>query len=214
VKSLAGSLLPDKLTKSDRFDIALWQDLAPEQFMVRLYSNGNADDRYLIYGHDTRTEDLHMLDQMVFAIRRLICPLDERFLPEHAALRQERDANPFTHREQLASHPGYFAHLSMPLDEQIAAREDTTLRTAALNLNFAFAPNDYQHEQLRTQHLSGRNPVIGRRILKPLESDDPQQVAEGIQLARWLLENVVLNKDVTEQIEAAINTAEAKHELL
>jgi hypothetical protein len=49
--------------------------------MEHLLRNGNADNRYLIYGYVTHSQDLYMLDAMVFAIRRLICTLDERWLP-------------------------------------------------------------------------------------------------------------------------------------
>lgn len=81
VKALAGELLPDNLAKPTDLDIYHWSDRAPEQFMEHLLRNGNADNRYLIYGYVTLGEDLHMLDAMVFAIRRLICALDERWLP-------------------------------------------------------------------------------------------------------------------------------------
>lgn len=104
----------------------------------------------------------------------------------------------------------------MPLDDLIGAREESPKRAAALNLNMAFAPDGYQHEPLRPGS-SSRNPVIIRRILDPLESEDPRWAAEGVEIARWFLANVQVPKGksddpgVTEQIMAAVEAARAKH---
>jgi len=211
VKTLAGALLPDNLAKPIDLDIYHWSARTAEQFMEHLLRNGNADNRYLIYGYVTRSQDLHMLDAMVFAIRRLLCTLDERWLPS-----REPDAPTFTNRELLVRQPEYYGRLFMPLDDLIGAREESPKRAAALNLNMAFAPDGYPHEPLRSGS-SSRNPVIIRRVLDPLESDDPQWAAEGVEIARWFLANVQLPKGrpddpgVTEQILAAIEAARTKH---
>ena len=211
VKALAGALLPDNLAKPTDLDIYHWSDRTPEQFMEHLLRNGNADNRYLIYGYVTRSQDLHMLDAMVFAIRRLICTLDERWLPS-----REPEAPTFTNRELLTRQPEHYGRLFMPLDDLIGAREASPKRAAALNLNMAFAPDDYQHEPLRSGS-SSRNPVIIRRILDPLESEDPRWAAEGVEIAHWFLANVQVPKGksddpgVTEQIMAAVEAARAKH---
>lgn len=211
VKTLAGPLLPDNLTKPADLDTPHWLDRTPEQFMEHLLRNGNADNRYLIYGYVTRSQDLHMLDTMVFAIRRLICPLDDRMFP-----RRDPDAPTVTHRDILTRQPEYYGRMFMPLDEVISAKDDSPARAAALNLNVAFAPDDYEHEPI-SSGSSSRNPVIIRRILDPLESNDPRWAAEGVEIARWFLANVQVPRGkpndpgVTEQIEAAIEAAREKH---
>jgi hypothetical protein len=139
VKTLAGALLSNNLGKPTDLDIYHWTDRTPEQFTEHLLRNGNADNRYLIYGYVTRSQDLHMLDAMVFAVRRLICRLDERWLAS-----REPEAPTFTNRELLVRQPEYFGRLFMPLDDLIGAREESPRRAAALNLNMAFAPDDYQ----------------------------------------------------------------------
>ncbi|MGD9538792.1 MAG: hypothetical protein AB7P52_16035 [Alphaproteobacteria bacterium] len=213
VKTLAGPLLPDNLTKPANLDTYHWLDRTAEQFMEHLLRNGNAHNRYLIYGYVTRSQDLHMLDAMVFAIRRLICPLDEVWLPG-----RDPQKPTFTHRELLTRHPEYYGRMAMPLDNLISAQEESPTRAAVLNLNMAFAPEDYQHKPIRSGS-SARNPVIIRRILDPLESDDPRFAAEGVEIARWFLANVQVPKgkpndpSVTEQIEAAIEAARAKHNI-
>jgi hypothetical protein len=49
-----------------------WFERTAEEFVTHLIRERNADNRYVIYGYFMRTQDLHMLDQMVFAVRRLM----------------------------------------------------------------------------------------------------------------------------------------------
>lgn len=213
VRGVAGPLLPDKLKQPADLDIHHWFERSAEDFVEHLLRNGNADNRYLIYGWTTRSEDLHMLDAMVFAVRRLICPLDSRMFP-----RNDPGAPTVTHREILTRQPEYYGRMAMPLDDLVWAKADTDARRAALNLNMAFAPEDYPHQPMRGGS-SARNPVIVRRILDPLESNYPSWAAEGVEIARWFLANVQVPKGkpsdpgVTEQILAAIDAARAKHGL-
>jgi len=135
VKALAGPLLPDRLSQPTDLDIYHWRERTPEEFVEHLLRNGNADNRYLIYGYVIASQDLHMLDQMVFAIRRLICPLDER------VFRSRRSGSPtFTHRELLARQPEHYSRMFMPLDELVGAKEDSAAREAALNLTSPSPP--------------------------------------------------------------------------
>lgn len=148
-----------------------------------------------------------MLDQAVFAYRRLICPLDHRVIPDHAP-----KAPTFTHRDQLEKNPRYFASIgsSMPLDRLVRGREQTPLRHVALNLNFSFAPDDYPHTAM-TGSSSSHNPVLFRRILEPLSSTDPDTAALGTELATWVLETVKLPPDVKTQIKNAMDAARSRH---
>jgi len=130
VNGFTGALLPDRLAKPAELDIFLWRERSAEEFMANLLDNGNADNRYAIYGYVTSTQDLHMLDAMVFAILRLVCELDGRVFAG-----DEPDLPTFTHREILTRQPDYFGRMGMPLDDLIGTGEDTPLRQAALNLN-------------------------------------------------------------------------------
>ena len=112
------------------------------------------------------------------------------------------EAPKFTNREFLARNPGYYGRMFMPLDAVISAKENSPARQAALNLNVAFAPGDFEHTPL-AGGSAARNPVIIRRILRPLESEDPAIAAEGIALARWFLANVQVPKGSAGQIEGS-----------
>lgn len=207
VTAIAGELLPKRLQQPQKLQMDHWFERSAEDFVAHLLRQGNADNRYLIYGYVIRTQDLHMLDQMVFAVRRLICSLDEQVFPN-----QSFGAPTFTHRELLNRQPEYFSRLFMPLDELIDAKESSPARTAALNLNTVFAPPDFPHTPLWSG-TSARNPVIIRRILDPLESDNPDWVAEGLKLANWFLENVTLPPAVRHQIKTGINDGRRRHAL-
>lgn len=213
VKCEAGSLLPDQLQKPKDLSIRYWPRRSADNFIANLLANGNADNRYLIFGYVTRSEDLHMLDQMVFSIRRLICSLDEHWL-----ISKKPTTPTFTNRELLTRQPEHYSRLGMPLDDLISARKRTDTQIAALNLNMAFAPDDFEHTPMQGG-TSARNPVIMRRILAPLENDNSDNVSEAIRLAEWFLENVQVPKgtsadpSVKEQIREAINAARQRHDL-
>jgi hypothetical protein len=207
VKLLAGDLLPDRLKQPEALDISHWKELGVEQFMEYLLRNGNADNRYLIYGYVWQSQDVHMLDQVVFGVRRLTCALDERYIST-----REPGAPTSTNRDILAAQPSYFGRLFLRLDELISASEDTPARIAALNLNMAFAPPNYKHIPMRGG-TSSRNPVILRNILRPLESSDARSAAEGLEIACWLLANVRVPDGVHKQIKAAIAKARTRHSL-
>ncbi|MEY9531936.1 hypothetical protein [Sinorhizobium fredii] len=150
-----------------------------------------------------------MLDAMVFAIRRLVCELDGRMFPGEAP-----QFPTVSHREVLTRQPDYYCPMAMPLDVLIRSRDETPLRRAALNLNLAFGPRDYPH-YLVWERSASRNPVIIRRILDPLASDDALCAAEGVEIARWFLANVKVpegkqnDPGVVEQIREAMEAARA-----
>jgi len=213
-KRIAGKLLPDQLPQPQNLVIDRWINLSPEEFLAHLFRQGNAHNRYLIYGYVVHSQDLAMLDVMIFAVRRLICPLDERVFPSRL-----RTAPTMTNRELLTSFPDHYDRLSMPLDEAIEDRK-SPVRTVLLNLNpTAFAPPDFPHTPVRSS-FSFRNPVIARRILDPLQSEDARYAAEALELAQWFLNNVQIPKEgrpgkpnargLADQIKCAMDAAKKR----
>ena len=152
-----------------------------------------------------------MLDEMVFSIRRLSCDLDDHWLS------RTRDAPKLTNREYLKQSPNDQNSFGMPLDELIRSDADSDVRNAALNLNSFFAPSNFAHVPAGGR-LSSRNPVIVRRILDPLRSEDPNVAKDGVTLGLWFLENVQVpgkksDPGIKQQIEEAIEAARLKHGL-
>lgn len=212
VKGLASGLLPETLEKPAALDLAHWRQRTSVGFIEHLYDNGNADNRYAVYGHVVHSQDLYLLDQIVFAVRRLARPLDR------SPYRQQPGVPSDTWRDLLKRNPTLQAlHAgNMPLDRLIDQTEDSPLRTAALNQNYAFAPPAFAHTALR-EGSSAVNAVIGRRVLDPLESETLSYARDGIELAQWLLDNVALpgskkgDPGLVGQIETAIAAAKLRH---
>jgi hypothetical protein len=82
VRKFADDLLPASPVKPQRMPEAIWQSETFEQFIGRLYRDGQADNRYQLYGYTKMPEDLWKLDQLVFNIRRICCPLDVNVMGE------------------------------------------------------------------------------------------------------------------------------------
>lgn len=201
VASFAAELLP-KHVSVPPWCAAAPNELATKTFLQHLYRRGNADNRYSLHGYTARQpRDLLMVDSVVFAVRRLICPLDDRVFPERL-----RSAEPITYRELLADHPDHFCPLDMPLDHLIAATEDSPLRVAALNQNVRFAPPGFPHTSLEIERAL-QHPIIDTRIFGPLQSDNPYAVAEGLAIGKWLLANVYVPDKGKNSLGTKIRTA-------
>lgn len=209
VSEFANDLLPERLEKP----IYLrdnWFHTTTSSFIDHIYRQGNADNRYLIYGYTTRFQDLFMLDMLVFAIRRLARPLNERYLPGYIPCDQ-------TNRDWLLNKLNWKVSLNLPLEKALRLPIASERKRALFNHNYPFAPIDYVHEPMAAGSQS-RTPVILRRVLEPLASSDSKVLKEAIKTAKWLLENVVLpgggndnkRKLLAGEIEEAIKSAELK----
>jgi len=196
IRNIAGNLLPDMLIKPSEIDTQ-WRVESAEAFLGRISENGQADNRYHVFGFVLLSEDLYKLDQMVFAIRRLCCPLD-RYLFGNV-----RHGQPdITLREQLEKAPKYMPrHTGSRLQKLIGDKSPDPLRFAALNHNFMFAPDDFVHGEMR-YGTSAQNPVLGRRIVLPDEQGATGETArETADLTDWVLANIQLPRDVRKQFE-------------
>lgn len=103
---MAGDLLSDRLAQPEALDVANWLARTPSEFLKQLLANGNADNRYGIYAYKTRSRDLHMLDQMIFAIRRLVCPLDDQCIQRQDLRHPSSHIASFSSTRQLTAETG------------------------------------------------------------------------------------------------------------
>ena len=198
---VAGTLFPATLFRPNEVSPnVIWPNETPIQFVNRLAEIGSPDDRYRMSGDDRRMCDLYMLDQLVFAVRRCIKPLDSP-CSHYPELHNNYD----TWREFLEKNPADIGNLGLPMG---MALRDASLPTAfaALNCNFAFAPSNYLHEEIIM--LSGWSQSAITRHLGPLNAQDPIGVAIGIEVSKWLVKNVRLGARKSE-IENAVKAANA-----
>jgi hypothetical protein len=203
VKKIAGTLLPNRVVESRNFFVQYLYEVSDEEFFSQLYGQVEAHSRYAVDGFAVLSQDLHMFDQMVFALRRLIWPLDEP-VPGDGP-----EAPAISRREQLLADRSFYSSLGAPLDELVAARDDTPARMAALNHNVAFAPSDFPHGPVSVGSWP-LTPVVERCILEPLEGADPQAMAEAVAAADWLVANVKLADGILDKIKDARKAAKAK----
>lgn len=198
VAALADDLLPNLLIKPTEIEMH-WRVETAEQFVDRVSANGEAHNRYQIYGH------VFHRDRMVFAIRRLCCPLDSYLFGN---VRHGQPTTTF--RDQLGRQPDYMPHLAGSRWQKLTDhRASEELRHAALNHNLIFAP-DYDHGELRCGS-SALNPVLGRRILQADEQGATgEHAAEIVDLVDWVLENILLPRQVFRQLTEARNRLAAR----
>jgi hypothetical protein len=76
VTPLAPELFPAMLTKPPSMPPEHWHNESVEDYVSRLYREGQADNRYQLYGYSRHPEDLWKLDQLIFSIRRTCRPLE------------------------------------------------------------------------------------------------------------------------------------------
>ena len=136
VGEFASDLLPVRLNKPNRLRLDHWRDETPDAFIHRFYCNGNADNRYQIFGFVQHREDLFKLDLMVFSLRRLCVPLDTYFIgnPRSGTRRP-------THYDILARQPDWWNISSgCFLEETVRGERGESLRKIVLDLNFTFCP--------------------------------------------------------------------------
>ena len=197
ILSLTGELLPDKLEKPKEIDMP-WRIETSEKFIERISMNGDANNRYQMYGHSLEREDLYKFDRMVFAIRRLCCPLDKYLF---GSIRNGEPS--ITFRQQLKKQKKFMPRMVGSRWKKLTdvkARND--LRHAALNHNFMFAP-DYDHRDLRCGS-SRLNSVLGRRLLRPDEQGvSGKRAEETAELIEWVIENIYLPGSVKNDLKGA-----------
>tara|TARA_E500000318_G_C3532498_1_gene201182 strand:- start:118 stop:1011 length:894 start_codon:yes stop_codon:yes gene_type:complete len=201
VKKLAGATLPTRFIRPEWVNAELWRDENPDHFVQRLSKYGVSDNRYMVFGYAVLQQDLFMLDQLVFSVRRLVHDLD-------SSIFGDRRSKP-TFREVFSDDFSSKFNMAQPLDKCLAQPDNFAFSNAALNRNFPFAANGFPHSGTVGGH-SFSEPVILRRILEPLGHENHEYIRNGLSTAKWLLENVSLPKEVKNQIKASINTAEAR----
>ena len=199
VAEFASDLLPANLNKPRNLEIDSWRDETPNAFIRRFYRDGNADNRYQIFGFVQHQEDLFKLDLMAFALRRLCVHLDSFFV----ARPQSGTGTP-THRDILKRQPEWWQLSAECLLEKTATgKRGESLRRVLLNLNIPFAPPDFTHESMHSRTAS-RNPVLVRSILKPLQhAPGSNAAAIAEELCDWVLNNIQLPMDVANQLRQA-----------
>ena len=160
LEDIAGNLLPDELVKPKEVDSNSWRDESAKAFLFRLYKSGLADNRYHVFEHTRRADDLYKLDQLYFAIFRLCCFLDYPQLGESRYGQSDT-----TNREHLEKNPNYNPNSNPTRLKELMEGYNPELVHAAKNENYPFSP-EFQHQRI-TCGSSRQTPVLRRTIIDP-----------------------------------------------
>ena len=193
-RSLAPELLPIDLIQPSGLEFDYWHKETVDEFVGRLYRDGQADNRYQLYGYVRRADDLFKLDQLVFAVRPMCQPLEVHFLGK-----SRPDVPDTSRRDWMQKNPNAFTNLNSRLEEIMSGKGGVDLTHAALNCNFPFARSGFAHTPIGYVTAS-QNPVLFRRIYEPLKHG-PQHFAETDQLWEWVQDNIYMPKKVIKEID-------------
>lgn len=198
VLPIAPELMIDRFVRPENMPETMWREEAVVEFIRRLHRDGQADNRYLLFGYGRSAEDLFKLDQVVFSIRRLAQPLEVRFVGEDDV---PNDGLPrHSRRQAIGMRPRRHENLQSKLEETMDGRRGKELQHVLLNWNFPFAGDDYRHEASTFTYAS-QNPILMTRIYEPLRCGE-RHFSEGDRLWSWVKSNIQLPKELIKEIEA------------
>lgn len=196
VRPLAPELLISQFVRPENMPASMWREESVVDFIRRLYQDGNADNRYLLYGYGRNPEDLFKLDQVVFSVRRLAQALEVRYVGEDEDDGLPRDSR----RQALAKRPTKHENLQSNFEQTMEGKRGEELQRVLLNWNFPFTDHHYRHEP-STFTSAYQNPILMTRLYEPLDCGE-SQFAEGDRLWEWVQSNIQLPPALITEIEA------------
>lgn len=210
VKSFASGLLPGRLEQPGEPALDYWFDESPEEFLQRLYDNGNPDNRYQIFGFQQFSENIFKLDMMVFALRRLCVPLDG-YLQSINGVNLTATGRNLTYRDVLMNDPKEWTLSSAgKLKNTASGERGERLREVLLDNNIPFASEDFPHSGSGTG-MVWQNTVLDRLILRRLgQASDNHAAKIAVELTDWAVKNIKVPKGVEKQLQDAKRNAKLK----
>lgn len=182
--SIAADLLPDKLEQPKLLDSEDWRDEETELFLKRLYDNGEANNRYDLYGFLQLRHDLFKLDHVVFAVRRLCCRLGEPSWPGGPETGTNREA-------LTAQSESWILDMTGNMEQTFLGKRGSELRKALLDLNTLLATEEFEHSEIQTG-ISASNSILRKEIVKPLKGTAEKAQQTARDLRDWVIDNIKL----------------------
>jgi hypothetical protein len=192
VKSLAGTLLPERLMiHPNLVGTSPWRDETPDDFLATLYQDGQADNRYALLSRWNFPDVLFKVDMMVFYIRRLCRQLSAKGPNDQTKNRQRLKEDTSLWRLE---HEG-------KLGRVVDGNGQSGLQHILLNLNPWFAPPSYGHDWTLL-HFSGRDGLLDWMVLRPSggDPDDPATKAAHM-LYDWVLNNIFMSDEIKKEFK-------------
>jgi HEPN domain-containing protein len=203
VKRLAPELLPERLMNRADLASGQWLVETAEKFVARLYSNGLAENRYLVFGFAKQPEDLLKLDELVFRVQRLCQPLEAHFSGRNIARAPDKPM-----REWLKEHPTTASDLHANLEKILQGERGKTLQGVSVKWNYLFAPKNMAQPGPIYMTASASS-VLARRVIDDLK-EGPQTYSRNDRLWEWVKSNIELSKDARKEIDKQRTELKAK----
>ena len=203
VKQIGGNLLPDILEVPKEIGTVSSPSESLEVFIRRLYKYGDPNNRYDFYGFAVQEADIFKLDQTVFAIKRLCCPLNAYYFSEDQGRRGLPD---YLWRDVLnrSDADSWVCRTTSNL-RRLADDGSADLKRAIYELNFQFAPIDYRHSKTEFYSASTTSALL-RRIFLPFKSGSQEQLDDARILARWVLDKIKVGREDRRDLEKIIKS--------
>ncbi len=202
VCTFSGEIIPMHLQQPSKLKNMYWLEETTEQFVLHLSREGDANNRYKLFGLRQRPEDIYKLDMLVFAIRRLIQNLDAPFPPFS---QKELDEPKLTNYEFTVEHPRIQpTSLNSSMKNLTGDTATEAVRQAFFLSNLAFAPNDFDHDKL-INYSSSENPALYLRIFSIVENErcSNNQISDALELIDWAIENIQFPKSISMKLKTA-----------
>jgi HEPN domain-containing protein len=194
VRKFADDLLPPEPTMQQGMSPGMWRKETYEQFIGRLYRDGQADNRYQLYGYSRMPEDLWKLDQLVYSVRRLCRPLDANIMTKNIP-----GGPTSSNRDMLKANLKRWT-LNSRLEDALAGKIDEEVKRAVSFWNFPFTPEDFPRPAA-SYTFASKDSVFIRRLFDPLNAEPPD-IAHADKLWAWVKTHIKLPKELKDQIEA------------
>lgn len=208
LERIAGDLLPKLLAKPERASAVFWKEETPRRFLERLYQDGNADNRYMLFGYVRYVEDIFKLDRTVFSVRRLCEYLDKYYYPPHVRAPvkiREGDGVLCSYRDVLRTDLHYWgSDAGGRLVDIISGKEGEYLRNILLDWNLPFAPSDFLHSR-KGMRIAAHNSALQQFIFGAMECGGEEERAIALQLRDWLIQNVKLPGEIIKELRDVEN---------
>jgi hypothetical protein len=191
---IAPELFPAVLVKPDeQMPDEFWRNEKTEKFIARLHRDGQADNRYQIFGYSRHPQDLWKLDQVIFHVRRACKALE--------AYEFGRPINPAldrSNREALVKSPDQW-RLNSKLEDVMSGKQGPELQKASLDWNFPFASVGYEQPEMNYAWAT-QSPLLARRLFDPLEQG-PEAFAHNDALWSWFKDNIHIPKETINEVD-------------
>lgn len=194
VRKFANDLLPPEPVIPQDTPPGMWRKETFEKFIARLYRDGQADNRYQLYGYSKMPEDLWKLDQLVYNVRRLCKPLDANVMTKNIP-----GGPTSSNRDALKADPKRWT-LNSRLEDALTGKIDEEVKSAVTLWNFPFTPENYPRPAA-SYTFASKDSVFIRRLFDPLNAG-PQHYAHADKLWAWVKIHIKLSKELIKEIEA------------